>query len=123
MQTKTSHVFRLVLAACLTALLACTVVERKEEVHSVHLIDSGSAINNGLKIVSEGDIEVAVFMDGKQAFLSNRRLNGMYVVTPDRYLDMATTERTFIAYLAAHGSDSPQDTAIRAELDRIMKTF
>lgn len=99
---------------------ACSVVEKTTETHTVHLIDSGLSINNGLKIMSDEDIEVAVFTGEGKPFTSKRRLNGMFVVMPDRYLELTDYETTIIRFLENHRSDSSIDTMIRTELDNLL---
>ena len=111
-----------VLVACMTVcgVTGCSVVEKTTEVHTVHLIDSGSPINNGLKVISDDEIPVAVFTDGTKVVTSKRRLNGMFVVMPDRYLELMDYEIAIIQFLDRHRSDNAIDTMIRAELDNLL---
>lgn len=109
----------LALGVCLIAygVTGCSVVEKTTETHTVHLIDSGSAVNNGLKVISDDEIQVAVFIDGAKPFVAKRRLNGMYIVTPDRYLELRDYEVALLRFLAKHSSESALDVMIRQEID------
>lgn len=109
----------LALGVCLIAygVTGCSVVEKTTETHTVHLIDSGSAINNGLKVISDDEVQVAVFIDGTKPFVAKRRLNGMYIVTPDRYLELRDYEVALLRFLAKHSSESALDVMIRQEID------
>lgn len=106
--------------ACLTVLASCLTVEKTKEVHTVTMIDTGTTLNNGVKIASDEDIEVVVYMDGKAAFRSMRRLNGMSVLTPDRYIELIDYETALVRLLENHRSESASDIALREELNKYL---
>lgn len=109
----------LALGGCLivSGVTGCSVVEKTTEKHTVHLIDSGSPVNNGLKIISDSEIDVAVFNNQPVPVVAKHRLNGMFVVTPDRYSELRDYETALIMFLAKHGSESALDIMIRQEID------
>jgi hypothetical protein len=100
--------WRLALALCsIPFLLSCSSIERTTETHTTHFIDAGDPVNNGAKVIDDDPTLVGIYRGGKAVGTEERRLNGMMLLTPDRYRELLLKEHAFRALANEHKDDRP----------------
>lgn len=102
-------------------VVACTSVEKNTEKHTTHFIDAGDPISNGVKVSDPSEVSIVIYKDGKPIGQESRSLSGLMVLTPNRYRSLLIIEHASVAFLKAHGADTPTDHNLRAEFDEMLQ--